>query len=70
MQMKVKKIAVGNRSRVYCIAGQKNFVWRWRKDEERWAHILSPCPFVEIAVGHDGVVFCVDQNHKMWWLYD
>jgi len=44
-EMKVKKIAVGNFARVYAIAGAKNYVWRWRQNEDRWAHILSPCPF-------------------------
>jgi len=69
-EMKVKKIAVGNCARVYAIAGVKNFVWQWKKEEERWAHILSPCPFIEIAAGHDGSVWAVDVHHKMWWLFD
>jgi len=69
-EMKVKKIAVGNKNRVYAIAGVRNYVWRWKKEEERWAHILSPCPFVDIAAGNDGTVWAVDRNKEMWWLHD
>jgi len=69
-EMKVKKIAVGNFARVYCIAGAKNFLWRWRKEESRWVHVLTPCPFFEIAAGYDGTVWAIDKSHKLWWLYD
>ena len=31
---------------------------------ERWAHILSPCPFFDIAAGHDGTVWAIDGEKK------
>ena len=53
-----------------CFAGVRNYVWRWKKEEERWAHIMSPCPFVDIAAGNDDTVWAVDRNKEMWWLHD
>ena len=68
-EMKIKKIGVGNKDRVYAVAGSKGYVWRWKEDAKHWSHIATPCPFVDITAGNDGTVWCVDRKNRTWWLH-
>jgi len=68
--MSLHKLAVGSRQRVYGIGGVRNYVWKYNTSQDRWTHMVTPCPFIDIAAGADGSVWCIDKQKRIWWLYD
>eukprot|EP00658_Telonema_sp_P-2_P077877 TRINITY_DN7151_c0_g1_i1.p1 TRINITY_DN7151_c0_g1~~TRINITY_DN7151_c0_g1_i1.p1 ORF type:complete len:144 (+),score=18.80 TRINITY_DN7151_c0_g1_i1:385-816(+) len=66
----ISEIAVGNKNRVYVVAGSRRYVWKYVAEDDRWVHLQSPCPFYDISAGNDGSVWAVDKMNEVWWLYD